>query len=281
MAYTQEEFRSDLFHAMLSRPDTRGNLSGRALGNSANRAMWTLDKVRSLFCGIRAAHELFFRRVVPDLREYARAIVCTCMQESTGDFRLNLPRPAEVPFFRDHRSYGVIQVTPASVLADYAAFGMAIQDARSGMSVSPRGPFDLSDPFTNVVVHAWYTTNSVAVGTSLREHAYREVWHIRPGNVRRDFGNCLFTWLAGPHNDRHDPADSAAFDDYRKRIGDYWVKAGFGTRARFDELLDSPMLFTMQRGVHQVPTGCTDVDAFLSTVVHMNNRGSALVAVGN
>ena len=35
--------------------------------------------------------------------------------------------------------------------------------------------------------------------------------------------------LAGPHNDRHNAAQAAAFKDYHDRIEDYFVQSNFGT----------------------------------------------------
>jgi hypothetical protein len=227
---------------MRSRPNSQG-LSGRPLGNDVNIALWTPEKIDSLFAGLVTAHRLFF--VDLPFMDYARVIICECMQESTGDFRLG-SAPTTLDLSSDHKSYGLIQVTPASVVRDYRDFGKPICDVftKTTRVIRPgkhATSLDLSDPFTNIVLHAAYTTSSIACKMSLREYAFRKAWNSRPTSTQvPDFGNCLLVWLAGPRNDRHDGASGAkSFDDYHKRVSDYFVGAGFGTRERLDTILST------------------------------------------
>ncbi len=240
--YTSQQLRKDLMNAMKSRMNTNGH-SGRALGNDANMSLWTEKEIQSFFSGLVTAHRLFFKDL--DFVSYAHVIICECMQESTGDFRLGRA-PTILDLSKDHKSYGLIQVTPASVVRDFRDFGKPICDVLSGRRVIRPGKaasstIDLSDPFTNIVLHGAYTTCSLACKMSIREHMFRKAWHSVPtASQVQDFGNCLLVWLAGPRNDRHDKGTGAkSFDDYHKRVGDYFVASGFGTRERFDAILST------------------------------------------
>lgn len=234
--YTLEQFQKDLFHSMLSRPN-EGFFSGRALGNTANRVLWTREKVKSFYDGVVTSQRLFFPEFT--LEEFAHLIICESMQESTGDYRLGVKKPIS---FKDHTSHGIIQVTPGSVLFDYYRFGQPIMDVNGNMILSPNRTedIDLNDPGVSIIIFSWYTTNCVSMGVSINEYIHRKEWHITIGKVKRDFGNCKLNWLAGPHNDRHRNGQKA-FQDYYNRILDYFIASGFGTRAIFDELIGRPL----------------------------------------
>lgn len=236
MLYTLEQFKKDLLNAIESRPD-EGHFSGRPLGNGANRSLWTPDKIKSFYDGVVTSQLNFF----PEFRleEFAHLIICECMQESTGDYRLNVPKLIS---FKDHRSFGIIQITPGSVLLDYYRFGSAIMDINGKMILSPSRTLDinLADPGSSIVIFSWYVSNCVSCGVSINEYLHRDEWHIKTGKVRRDFGNCMLNWLAGPHNDRHTNGQKA-FQDYYNRILDYFIASSFGTQATFDELISRPL----------------------------------------
>jgi hypothetical protein len=225
--YTEDTFAADLFNAMQSRPS--GQYSGRPLGNSANAKLWTPAKLHSLWLGVRTARDLFYREL--SLQSFARLNICECMQESTGNYRLGVTgRPVNLA---DHASCGIIQVTPGSVLLDYKNWGLRI----GGLDPAAVLRMDLSDPGPCVVLWAWYTRNCVATGVSFEEFGNRVAWNTPKGDVTRDVGNALFQWLAGPHNDRHHPDAHPGFDDYYKRILDYYTASGFGSKAQFDGVL--------------------------------------------
>ncbi len=227
-AYTSKQVLADLQALLISRP---GPLSGRHLGNPANLALWTPYKVQQLTIGLRVAQATFYPEI--PLRDFARLILAEAAQESTGDFNLGV-RPVDL---QDHASQGLLQVTPASVLLDYKNYGLPIKDATGKVLLDPAKAerLSLANVCTNVLLWAWYTRNSVAFGVSFNEWAHRSEWHIPTGGVLRDFGNAQFTWLAGPHNDRH-TADQG-YADYYNRIADYYISSGFGTQAQLDALL--------------------------------------------
>jgi hypothetical protein len=226
--------QTDLFEAMKTRP---GVHSDRPLGNTANVALWGKPQVDSLWEGVFTAWKLFFRREF-DLRTFSRMVLCEGMQESTGDFRLGC-KPVD---FGDHTSHGFMQVTPGSVLKDFANHGKVIRSAlktRRGVVLARPDrtlQMDTSDPGLNVVIFAWYTKNSVLMGVSMQEYAHRVAWNIPPGNVTPIFGNCQLCWLAGPHNDFLG-AGAAAFRDYHARILDYYTGAGFGDVGAYEALI--------------------------------------------
>jgi hypothetical protein len=235
-SYTQQDLQNDMFNAMKSRPNG-GFYSGRALGNNANLAMWTPDKVHSYYEGIVTSHNLFFYYL--GLRDFARLVICESMQESTGDYNLGV-KPVN---FKDHTSQGIIQVTSGSVVLDYYNWGQPIIGVSGKMAMSPSAVprMNFADPGLSVVMWAWYTSNGVKMGVSMNEYGNRVKWNIRTGGVTRDFGNCMWTWLGGPHNDRHNPATSSGYEDYYKRILDYYTQSGFGSKAEFDALLDTKL----------------------------------------
>ena len=226
---------ADLRAVLVSRPNG-GVLSGRALGNSANISLWTDSHLQRLHEGIELSRTLFYPEFKSLPVDFRRLLLCNCAQESTGDYRLNV-----VPIvLDDHRSQGLIQVTPGSVVKDYVRFGQVIRHPAQPQRVllDPQTVVraDLADPLVSLLLWAWYTRNSLVAGVSLNEWIHRVQWNIPTGRVTRDFGNCQLTWLAGPHNDRHTNG-RRAFQDYWLRMKDYWVQARFGTGSRFDSLL--------------------------------------------
>lgn len=234
MPYSIDDFTKDWMHAMISRPN-EGHFSGRALGNTANQALWTTAKTTSFYNGIVAAYLNFFRSEFADLKTFARLVMCECMQESTGNYNLGV-RPVD---FKDHTSHGLIQVTPASVLLDYKNYGQPIVDANGKLLVVPSltKEFDLSDPGINIIIWAWYTKNCVIMGVSMNEWVHKDVWHIPTGGVPKNFGNCQLCWLAGPGVGRE--KNKTAFQDYHNRILDYWVASGFGTVDEYTKHIDT------------------------------------------
>jgi hypothetical protein len=231
--YTVTQFKNDLFNAMITRNPI---YSGRGLGNSSNINLWNDKKVQSFYNGVLTAHKLFFSNEL-SLINYARLMICESMQESTGDYNLGVKKVD----FNDHTSHGIIQVTPGSVLIDYYNYGKPIVDINDDFILNPADVLnlDLSDPGVCIVIWALYTKNSVLMGMSFNEYINRIKWHSTPSNVTKDVGNCLFNWLGGPRNDRH--ANNSPFDDYYKRILDYYVCSGFGTKAEFDSILDTKL----------------------------------------
>ncbi len=228
--YTITSFKTDLMNAMQSRP---GLYSGRALGDTSKQALWTDDKLQQFFEGVKTAHRLFFSRELAFL-DFAQLIIAECMQESTGDYKLNIRKPIS---FTDHQSQGIIQVTPGSVLLDYKNWGMPIP----GTTLHPDRveSIDLTDPGICIVIWAWYTKNCLQMKMSMNEYINRQKWNSRPSDfVVADVGNCMFTWLGGPRSDRTN--DPKGFEDYYLRILDYYVRAGFGSKAKFDILIRKP-----------------------------------------
>jgi hypothetical protein len=239
--YTRRSFQTDLFHAMQSRP---GKYSGRALGNTANVALWTADKVDSLWDGVVTAHRLFFRKECPSLRSFARLIICEGMQESTGIWNLGC-KPVD---FGDHTSHGFMQVTPGSVMKDYRDWGLPIRSARGGTSrvlLDPAtiGTVDTSVPHVSVLLFAWYSKNCVNMGVSMNEYAHRFSWNIPITTTHQKvLGACQAVWLAGPRTYINTDAGWRAYDDYYHRILDYYTQSGFGDKASFDRHVYTPLV---------------------------------------
>ena len=231
----------DLFAAMVTHYGD-GPLSGRPLGNTANIHMWTPEKVQSFYNGIVVAHNNFFSREL-ELSDFARVIISESCQESTGNFSLNV-KPIN---FTDYDGCGIIQVTPASVLLDYQRFGEPIPDLEGKVMLDPSTvtEIDLADPGLSIPIWAWYNKNTVLAGVSLNEWFHQKEWWVKPVNVTKDFGNCLYTWLAGPRHDRH--TNDTGFLDYKNRVTDYWTVAGFGNQSHLDAIfnvsLETKMLF--------------------------------------
>jgi hypothetical protein len=232
-SYSIQQFKKDLFNAMVSRP---GKYSGRALGDTSKIALWTDNKVQQLYDGICLAHTLFFTKEM-SLIDFGHMIVAECMQESTGNYNLGV-RPVD---FKDHTSQGIIQVTSGSVVKDFYNWGKPIMDANGKFIMSRNNvmELDLSDPGLCIVVWAWYTKNSVLMKMSMNEYGYRKEWHSVGSIVTPDFGNCMLTWLGGPRHNRQ--TDRKPFEDYYLRILDYFEAAGFGTKAKFDALLNTKL----------------------------------------
>jgi hypothetical protein len=229
--YSVDQFKKDLFNAMVSRP---GKYSGRALGDTSKQSLWTDAKITSFYNGITAAHVVFFSNEMV-LQDFARLIISESMQESTGDYRLGV-KPVD---FTDHTSQGIIQVTSGSVLKDAKAWMKPIIGVNQRFILNPNDieKLDLSDPGVCIVIWAWYTKNSVLMKMSMAEYGHRIEWYSQPSSVIPDYGNCLLTWLAGPRHNRH--TNYAPFEDYYLRILDYYVASGFGTKEQFDNLLNT------------------------------------------
>lgn len=240
-SYDIQRFQKDLFSAMESRPNG-GIFSGRPLGNSKHRELWTKDKIKSFYDGVVTSRNIFYSMF--SLEEFAHLIISECMQESTCDYRLNITKPFTL---KNHESFGLIQVTPASVLFDYYRYGHAVIDINGKMIVSPSRTLDinLADPCASIILFSWYTSNCVSMTVSINEFIHKDEWHIKTGKVTRDFGNCQLTWLAGPHNDRHTNGKKA-YEDYYNRILDYFIAAGFGSKNDFDELISRPLPLRIQ-----------------------------------
>ncbi len=234
--YTKADMRADLLEAIKTRQPIYSN---RPLGNSANAALWTTDKIDQLWEGLFSAWKKFFREF--DLRTYSRLVLAQCMQESTGDYRLG-SRAVDFTF---HGSCGFSQITPGSVMFDFHRFGRPIRSELKGRTkVVLADPartleMDTTDPGLCVLLMAWYVKNCVAIGVSLNEHAHRIAWHIPPAGdrVSNTYGTALVTWLAGPHNDYLTGNGARAFKDYGDRICDYFVQSGFGSSDDFFQRL--------------------------------------------
>jgi hypothetical protein len=121
------------------------------------------------------------------------------------------------------------------VVKDFRDFGKKIVNAKGHVVLDPAkaSSYDLRNVRTNVAFWGWYTHDTVVAGVSLNEWEHRAAWHIATGGVTLDYGNSMFTWLAGPRHDRH--KDDAAFREYHGRIAAYWRHAGFGSG--FDALI--------------------------------------------
>lgn len=232
--YTQEQCKKDLFNALQSRPNG-GLYSGRALGNTENIKLWTPQKLQSFYNGIKTAHNIFYSNI--PLLHFARLVICECCQESTGDYNLGVRPTID---FEDHTSAGIIQVTPGSVLKDYYDYGMPIVDCKGHLVLSPSliRNVDLRDPGICIIIWAWYTYNSIAANMSLNEYAHKSEWNIPEAGVTRDYGNCTFCWLAGPHNDRF--KNYEGYKDYHLRMMDYAVQSAFFTKEQYESLLATP-----------------------------------------
>ena len=231
--YTPAMLQQDIANVLTSRP---AGVSGRALGNTVHVALWTAAKQARLYDAILTAHASFFPQM--PLLEFAHLVLCEGAQESTGDYTQGVTGGIS---YNDHTGQGFLQVTPATVVADYANYGTPVKDAAGLTLLDPAQAlhFDLADPAVNTMLWAWYTKNSVTYGVSLAEAAHALVWHVTLGGVTRDYGNIMFDWLAGPHNDRH--KNGAGFVDYQARILDYWLQSRFGTQDRFNQLLNTPL----------------------------------------
>lgn len=255
--YTLTQFKEDLINAMINRNPV---YSGRGLGNSLNINLWTDKKIKRFYDGIVTAHGLFFIKEF-SLKDFARLIICESMQESTGDYNLGVKKID----FTDHTSHGIIQITPASVVLDYYNYGYPIVDINGNFILNPNDimNLDTSDPGMSIVLWAFYTKNCVNMGMSFNEYINRKIWYSKPSNVTKDLGNCMFNWLGGPRNDRH--SNNSPFDDYYKRILDYYVCSGFGTKEDFDRLISIKLDETL--------IGIYDI---LKPISKINNRNTFL-----
>lgn len=233
-SYDKNAMQKDLFQAMQPRP---GKYSGRALGNADNIKLWTPQKVDSLWEGIVTAHARIFKKECPSLKEFARLIICEGMQESSGNWNLGC-KPVD---FSDHTSHGFIQVTPGSVMIDFYNWGLPVKSALTGrtgvvlLDPAKTLQMDTSDPCTTVMMFAWYSKNSVNMGVSFNEYAHRKAWNIPIPTHNKVYGSLQLTWLAGPRMYVDTPEGQAAYDDYYKRILDYYTQSQFGTKEQFDQ----------------------------------------------
>ena len=202
-------------------------------------ANWTPDKVAQLKKGIDTAQQ-FYPNIKP--QTLAKLIVAESAQESTGDPNAGINAgQKDWSKSQDGAGLGLLQVTPKFAVQDFIKHGTAIKAPDGSVVVDPKGKIDLSNPATNVAMWAWYTKNAVASGTSMNEAASG----AKGSPVTRDFGNAQWSWLGGPHNDRHDSATAGGYKDYHDRIKDYFVQSGMGGADEFEKLLDTPVSSTM------------------------------------
>lgn len=249
--YNLSQMREDITALLQSRA---GPMSGRPLGNPTNASLYDdRSRITQLWEGVCTAWVRFYRREFPSLRDFARVVLCECAQESTMNYQLGV-KPVR---FDDHTSHGIIQVTPGSVLKDFAAWGTPISSVLKGRTnvvvadPSTAQQLDTSNMCSSIVIWAWYTSNNVKCRMSLNEHAHRNAWHSTPSEVQQIYGNCLLAWLAGPRNDIDAPSGQRSFEDYYNRICDYYVQSGFGPKASFDQhmrtTLQGPLRFLQKQ----------------------------------
>jgi hypothetical protein len=232
--YDITQFKADLFNCMKSRPNG-GVYSGRALGNTENIKLWNDKLIERFYSGIVTAHNLF--HFEHELIDFARLVICECMQESTGNYRLGCKKVD----FSDHTSHGIIQVTPGSVLKDYRDWGVPIMDVSGAMILSPSltHEIDTTDPKVSVIIWAWYTKNCVNATMSLAEYFNRDLWNLAPRDITQTYQTAMLTWLSGPSNCA--VKNFASFKDYYLRILDYYTQSGFGNKETFDKLLSTKL----------------------------------------
>lgn len=238
--YGMQDMKNDLFSAIKSRPS---KYTKRPLGNSSNIALWTDREVALLWNGVVTAWKLFFLDEFPRLATFARVVIAFGVHLSTGNFKLNVTPTIDMTSWRGQ---GFMQIAPASVVAEYAAYGKPICCAVHGeydsvmLDPATVATMDAADPGLGVVLWAWYVKNCVVTGMSMKEYANRVWWNIPEGLVTRVFGNCLLTWVAGPHNDFL-AGGERAFNDVYKRVLDYYTQSGFGNKFEFDSLMRLPL----------------------------------------
>ena len=202
-----------------------GIYSNRPLGNSDNIALWTPDQVARLYQALVVTHASSYAMLaLPDL---AHLVLAEAAAESTGNFNLGIGGAQS-------GGWGLLQVTPDTVVVDYNNHGLALQTAAGAVLLDPNTSHNLADPGVNALIWGWYTKNAVAFGTSANQAAAGQ-----RGTVVPDYGNALFAWLAGPGHDRHSETDNANYNDYYQRNEDYFVQAGFGTAADFTALMNT------------------------------------------
>jgi hypothetical protein len=223
MAYPISQLTIDLAAVLVPRPV--GPLSGRALGSAPNLAAWAEPDILSLHEGLITAQASLYPEF--ELPEFARVVLCVAAQESTGDYTLHVPGGV---------SQGLMQVSPASVLADYAAHGEPLPPV-----AEPAGARRVSDPGYSVVMWAWYTRAVAMGGVSIAEYVHREAWGITTGARPRTMRRAMLAWLAGPAARELDAGVREKFSDYLARIGDYWCAAGFGDEDALERLLSRPL----------------------------------------
>lgn len=232
LPYTVADLKADI-NAVLQ--TNLINLSGRALGNPANIAKWSDDKLKSFFDGIVQAQQIFFTMI--PLKQFARLVVAEAAQESTLDWNLGADATGKIPVdFNDHKSYGVLQCTGASVLIDMSKYGLPF----GNLDPSQAQNFDLTDPKTQILCWAFYTFNCTNMGVSMAEYFNRKAWNTQGvGNVAKIYSNCLLTWLGGPRSDCRTANGANCFLDYHNRILGYWLNGNFGTQDEFESLMNT------------------------------------------
>jgi hypothetical protein len=207
-----------------------GIYSNRPLGNSGNVALWTPDKVALLYQALVVTHTSGYTAIaLPDL---AHLVLAEAAAESTGNYNIGIGGSPS-------GGWGLLQVTPDTVVVDYNNHGLALRSASGALLLDPNTSHNLADPGTNTLIWGWYTKNAVAFGISADQAAAGQ-----RGTVVADYGNALFAWLAGPGHDRHIEGDNADYNDYYQRNEDYFVQAGFGTAADFTALMDTLVGYT-------------------------------------
>lgn len=226
--YDRDALLTDL-HTVL-RPRPAGPASGELMGSEAAIALWTDEKVDSLYAGVSEAYRLLYPEL-KDLRTFARFVLCVCMQESTGDPGLNVSCPMDM---NSWAGQGLLQATPASVVKDFMDFGACL----GPLDPKRAATFDLGDPCTSVLLWAWYSRACCLAGTSVTEWVHRKDWGKTTGGVARVYGNALYAWLAGPGKDFQMVASSHLIH-YFKRITDYWMAAEFGSEEDYEAIVDT------------------------------------------
>jgi hypothetical protein len=211
----------DFATAVQTRPD--GIFSQRPIGNSLNLDKWDVARMQSLYGGITAVHTAFYEEF--SKQTLARLILCVGMQESTGDFALNVPYG---------QSQGFMQASPASVVQDFNTYGQTIHSRHRPLVP---GDVDVADPGTSVMLWGWYGNVVAHTGVSVAEYVHRAEWDIDARRDRPNLAHALLGWLAGPSATLDDGVVRAHFKDYFNRVMDYWLAAGFGTQGFLQSLV--------------------------------------------
>jgi hypothetical protein len=182
-----------------------------------------MEKFDRLYGGIVAVQSAFYEEY--SLQTLTRMILCVGMLESTGDPFLNYP---------DGQSQGFMQVSPASVVADYNAYGQIISSP--SVSLVPDA-VDVTDPGTSVMLWGWYGNIAAHTGVSIAEYVNRVEWNKDAHRRRPNLGHAILAWYAGPSADLSNEKIKRNFQDYLDRLSDYWVGSGFGSQGQLYHLL--------------------------------------------
>ncbi len=238
MNYTLDEMTKDFTKALTN--SRMGPFSHRYIGDPSKISLWNKDKFIELYNGLASAYILFYNDIGISFKDFAQVVMCECLQESTGNYNLWV----SPIMLNDGDAHGIIQATPQSVILDYHVWGQPIIDVSGSVILNPKeiSKWDLSHCTLNLIIWAWYTRNTLAVGMSLNEYGFPE-WHRQPNNIVRDFGNALYIWLGGPENFRQDQtkiANNPGHLDYYKRVKDYYV-CNMGTEEQFEKMFSTPI----------------------------------------